>query len=360
MTAPIIPGAEPWSSTGGSHGVLVLHGFTGNPQSMRPLAEAVAAAGFTVDLPLLPGHGTAVEDMVPTRWEDWSAAAEAAYQALAARCDKVVVAGLSMGGTLTCWLAEQHPEIAGIAVVNPLVEPPTADFLDGIRGLLDAGTEVIDGIGSDIAKEGAVEAAYPGTPLAAALSLFEGVATVKERLGAIHCPTLLLNSREDHVVDPVSGDVLEASVGGPVERVYLERSFHVATLDWDAPLIEERVVGFVDEVLSGPGAAAHLMAGPDRLTRAEVAHVAALARLDLTEEELDLFTGQLAQVLDHAADVSSLDLAGVAPTAHAMAVTNVLRPDELQPCLDRDEVLAQAPSVEDHRFRVPRILGDAP
>lgn len=102
------------------------------------------------------------------------------------------------------------------------------------------------------------------------------------------------------------------------------------------------------------------MAGPDRLTRDQVAHVAALARLELTEEELDLFTGQLAQVLDHVNDVSSLDLAGVVPTAHAMAVINVLRPDEVQPCLDRDEVLAQAPSVEDHRFRVPRILGEAP
>jgi aspartyl-tRNA(Asn)/glutamyl-tRNA(Gln) amidotransferase subunit C len=101
-------------------------------------------------------------------------------------------------------------------------------------------------------------------------------------------------------------------------------------------------------------------AGPPRLTREEVAHVAALARLELTEEELDLFTGQLAEVLDHAADVSSLDLAEVKPTAHAMAVTNVLRPDEVRLGVDRDEVLAQAPSVEDHRFKVPRILGDAP
>jgi aspartyl-tRNA(Asn)/glutamyl-tRNA(Gln) amidotransferase subunit C len=102
------------------------------------------------------------------------------------------------------------------------------------------------------------------------------------------------------------------------------------------------------------------MAEPRRLTRDEVAHVAALARLELTEEELDLFTGQLAQVLDHADDVASLDLEGVLPTAHAMAVTNVLRPDEVKPVLDRDEVLAQAPAVEDHRFRVPRILGEAP
>jgi carboxylesterase len=253
VTAPIIPGAEPWSAEGGSHGVLVLHGFTGNPQSMRPLAEALAAAGFTVDLPLLPGHGTAVEDMVPTRWEDWSTAAEGAYLELAAQCERVIVTGLSMGGTLTCALAEDHPGIAGIAVINPLVEPPTAEFLDGVRSILDGGTEVLDGIGSDIAKEGAVEAAYPGTPLAPALSLFEATAVVGKRLGEIHCPTLLLNSREDHVVDPISGEVLERSVGGPVERVFLERSFHVATLDWDAPLVEERVVAFALEVLSGPG-----------------------------------------------------------------------------------------------------------
>ncbi len=102
------------------------------------------------------------------------------------------------------------------------------------------------------------------------------------------------------------------------------------------------------------------MAVPHRLTREEVAHVAALARLELTEEELDLYTGQLAEVLEHAADVAALDLAGVEPTAHPLAVTNVLRPDEPRPVLDRDEVLDQAPAVEDHRFRVPSILGEAP
>jgi carboxylesterase len=256
MAAPIIPGAEPWSAEAGSHGVLVLHGFTGNPQSMRPLAEALATAGFTVDLPLLPGHGTSVEDMVTTRWDDWSGAAESAYADLAARCGRVAVTGLSMGGTLACWLVEHHPEIAGLAVVNPLVQPPVDDFLDGIRALLEGGTEVIDGIGSDIAKEGSVESAYAGTPLAPALSLFEGVTAVRARLGEIRCPTLLLSSREDHVVGVESGDVLAASVGGPVERVYLERSYHVATLDWDAPVIEERVVSFAGEVLGGPGSVA--------------------------------------------------------------------------------------------------------
>jgi carboxylesterase len=256
VTAPIIPGCEPWASTGGAHGVLVLHGFTGNPQSMRPLAEALAAAGFTVDLPLLPGHGTSVEDIVPTRWADWSKAAEEAYAAMAARCERVALAGLSMGATLACWLAERHVEVAGIAVVNPLVDPPAPEFRDALAALVDQGTEVIDGIGSDIANEGAAEAAYQGTPIAAVLSLFDGIDEVYPALASITCPTLLLSSREDHVVAPVNGDVLERRVGGPIERVFLERSYHVATLDWDAPLVEERVVAFVDKVLGGPGAVA--------------------------------------------------------------------------------------------------------
>jgi carboxylesterase len=248
-------GAEPWSAAGGSNGVLVLHGFTGNPQSMRPLAEALAAAGYTVELPLLPGHGTSVEDMVPTRWEDWSGAAEAHFQALAARCDAVAVVGLSMGGALTCWLAERHPHLAGIALVNPLVHAPDAEFRAGVQALLDAGTELFDGIGSDIKKEGGVEASYGGTPLAAVLSLFEGADEVESKLADIHCPTLLLSSRDDHVVEPGSGDVVADRVSGPVERIWLEESYHVATLDNDAPLIEAKVVEFATAVLGGPGGA---------------------------------------------------------------------------------------------------------
>jgi carboxylesterase len=232
----------------------VLHGFTGNPQSMRPLAEVLAGAGYTVDLPLLPGHGTSLEDMVPTRWDDWRGAAERAYDRLRDRCERVVVCGLSMGGTLSCALAADHPEIAGIAVVNPMVEPPDEAYRGAIRSMLDAGTEVAPGIGSDIAKEGSAEYAYDGAPLRAALSFFEGVDELNPRLSEIRCPVLLLSSRQDHVVDPVSGDVLARSVAGPLERVFLERSYHVATLDWDAPVIEERVLSFCGEVMGDGGA----------------------------------------------------------------------------------------------------------
>ena len=97
-----------------------------------------------------------------------------------------------------------------------------------------------------------------------------------------------------------------------------------------------------------------------RISRDDVAHVARLARLDLTDDELEQFTGQLGAVLDHAADVAALDTEGVPPTAHPVPLANVLRDDVVTPGVDRDEVLAQAPATENGRFRVPRILGEAP
>jgi aspartyl-tRNA(Asn)/glutamyl-tRNA(Gln) amidotransferase subunit C len=96
------------------------------------------------------------------------------------------------------------------------------------------------------------------------------------------------------------------------------------------------------------------------ISRDDVVHVAKLARLDLTEEELELFTPQLAAVLDHAADVEALDVADVPPTAHPYPLRNVFRQDEIRPSIDRDEVLGQAPAVEDRRFKVPPILGEEP
>src|SRR3546814_10304015 len=107
----VAPEAEPLSVAGGPVGCLVIHGFTGNPSSMRPIADAIVADGHSVELPRLPGHGTTVEDMNTTSWADWTAEVEASYQRLAARCDHVIAMGLSMGGTLTAWIAAEHPEI---------------------------------------------------------------------------------------------------------------------------------------------------------------------------------------------------------------------------------------------------------
>jgi carboxylesterase len=240
-------GAEAWSAEGGANGALVLHGFTGNPSSMRGIAEAFANAGYSVELPRLPGHGTTVEDMLTTGWDDWTAEVEAAYQRLAARCEKVVVCGLSMGGALTVWTALEHPEVVGVVCINPAAKPD-----EGLRGLvqvmLDGGDETMPGIGSDIADPDAEESAYELLPLRPLLTMLDSGAAMAERLGDGRCPMLLCSSPQDHVVPPENSDFLAEQWGGPVERVTLERSFHVATLDFDKDLIIERTLAFAGGV----------------------------------------------------------------------------------------------------------------
>jgi carboxylesterase len=254
MTDPILAGAEPFSADGGPDGVLVLHGFTGTPGSMRALAKALAAAGYTVELPLLPGHGTSVADMRETGWPDWSEAAEKAYAELAARCRRVAVIGLSMGGALATWVTSQHPEVAAMVVVNPLIEPPAEDFVQSMRDLVASGITTVPAIGSDIADPESHELSYDETPLEPALSLFAGVADLSHHLAEIRCPVLVFTSRNDHVVATSSSDFLAAAVSGPVERVWLERSFHVATQDYDRAEIESQTVAFVAKALAGSAA----------------------------------------------------------------------------------------------------------
>ena len=129
----------------GAVGLLALHGFTGNPSSMRGLAETVAAAGFHVELPRLPGHGTTVEDMMTTTWSDWTAAVAQAYADLAERADQIVVAGLSMGGALALWTGLQHPEVRGLVCVNPATQPPAPEVHAMLEELVAGGTAVVPG-----------------------------------------------------------------------------------------------------------------------------------------------------------------------------------------------------------------------
>jgi carboxylesterase len=250
MTFPIMAGAEPWSHDGdGSHGAVVLHGFTGNPGSMRAVAEALAAKGYHVEMPLLPGHGTHVDDMLPTRWADWAGEAEAAYQRVARRADHVVVVGLSMGGALTLRLGADHPEIAGLVCINPVTKTQPPEVIDMLRGMIDGGTTVMPGIGSDIADPDAKENAYEGTPLEPLLSMLnDGVASLADEFPSMHMPLLLLTSPQDHVVEPSNGDFLAETYGGPVERISLERSYHVATQDYDKELIFEATTEFAGRV----------------------------------------------------------------------------------------------------------------
>jgi carboxylesterase len=227
----------------------VLHGFTGNPTSVRGLAEALAKAGFAVELPRLPGHGTAPQDLAATTYADWLAEAERAYGALAARCERVVVAGLSMGGVLTVHLAVEHPEIAGIVAINTPMGVP-AELAAAAEAMLEAGTEYIDKIGGDVADPDAYEVAYDATPLAPLLSLLGAGEVLRPRLSEVRCPVLVINSADDHVVPASDADLLAGAVSGPVERLTLERSFHVATIDHDKDLVFERTVDFATRATS--------------------------------------------------------------------------------------------------------------
>ena len=249
MTADITPGCESYSAVGGPFGVLVLHGFTGSTATMRSLADALAAAGYTVELPCLPGHGRSVEELMKTTWTDWSTAALAAYDALSARCERVVVVGLSMGGALTAFVAESRSDVAGCVFINPVVKPPPSEVIDGLGQLLDAGVETIDSIGSDVKKEGVDTLSNDATPLAAVRTLFDALVDIQAGLFRITMPVLLFSSREDHVVTSDNGDELEAVVVGPLERIWLEDSYHVATMDNEREFLEHTTLTFVKRVL---------------------------------------------------------------------------------------------------------------
>ncbi len=248
MSANVLPGCEPLSHRGGPGGVLVLHGFTGNPSTVRPLAEGAVAAGFSVEMPRLPGHGTSVEDLASATWTQWVDEALRAYDVLAEHCSNVAVVGLSMGGALSAYLSARRV-VAGCVFINPVVKPPAPEIIDGLEQLLAAGIESYEAIGSDIKREGVVGTSYDATPLRAAKSLFEGLAQVQRDLERITAPCLLFSSREDHVVTPDNGDELVARVRGPVERVWLENSYHVATLDFDHDLVTALTVDFLARVL---------------------------------------------------------------------------------------------------------------
>ena len=247
----VLEGAEPLSLEGGPSGALVLHGFTGSPHSVRGLGAAFGRAGFAVEAPRLPGHGTSLEDMRATTWSDWSGAVEDAYATLEARCERVVVAGLSMGGALSLWLASRRPSVAALALVNPLVDVASlAPARDEAMDAIAVGKPFLSGVGGDIAKPGVVEVAYDGRPATCVISALDAVAELTTHLSEIRVPALLVHSRHDHVVPRASRELLEARYGGPLEVMELERSFHVATLDYDAEEIERRAVGFSIAVLA--------------------------------------------------------------------------------------------------------------
>jgi carboxylesterase len=257
---PLLPATEPFfaeavPSADGGHrvGVLLLQGFTGSPASLRPWGRHLAEQGFGVAVPRLPGHGTSWRELNRTTWADWHAEAERSFEKLRADTDSVVVGGLSMGGGLALRLAaDRGREVAGVMLVNAAVTTARKDVLTlpVLKHLLPSSPSIAD----DIKKPGVVEHGYPRTPLRAAHSMMSGWRALRPDLPKVTQPLLVFRSSVDHVVDPSSAALIRSTVSSRdvTERV-LENSYHVATLDHDAPTIFAESVEFVLRVTGMTG-----------------------------------------------------------------------------------------------------------
>jgi carboxylesterase len=250
------PGAEAFEHDGDEIGVLLCHGFTGNPSSLRPWAEHLAKAGHTVRLPRLPGHGTTWKEMNRTRWADWYGEVDAAFADLRARSRIVVVGGLSMGGALALRLAQVHGGgeggVSGLMLVNPAVK--LEDRRLALVPVLRWVAPSLPPVGNDIKKPGVAEDAYDKVPPHALHSMLQFYRIVARDLPKVDQPMLLLRSPEDHVVPPSSSAAVLASVkSSDVTEVLCADSYHVATLDNDAPKIFESSLAFVERLASGVG-----------------------------------------------------------------------------------------------------------
>lgn len=246
----VVPGAESHAARPEGEpvgAVLVCHGFTSSPASMRPWADHLLGAGFEVSVPRLAGHGTSWQEMNRTTWQDWFAGVETEFLRLAEIHGRVNLAALSMGGSLALLLAERYPDqVDRVALVNPSVG--SADPKMKLVPLLSRFVASIGAIGDDIAKPGVSEGAYHRTPLRAVHSMTKLWRVVRADLAKVTAPLLIFRSVVDHVVDPSSVETILGRVSSPsVTERLLHRSFHVATLDFEAADIFAESTAFFTE-----------------------------------------------------------------------------------------------------------------
>jgi carboxylesterase len=246
MKVQVVPGCEAFAFDGGPSGILLLHGWSGNPSSLRPMGESLAARGHTMVCPRLPGHGTTWQDLETRRWTEWTGEAGRALVDLAARSDGVVVAGLSVGAAIAFHLAARRPDlVGGVVAVNPYLREPRLAFAPLVRLL----RRTVEGIGNDIKKPGQDEHPYDRLPVVGLGRLGRMLSEIRRDLPQVHAPVLVLTSSEDHVVRSGTADHLMTKLGtDEKELVSLPDSYHVATLDNDAETIFERTHEFAVRV----------------------------------------------------------------------------------------------------------------
>ncbi|MGG1594586.1 alpha/beta hydrolase [Terribacillus saccharophilus] len=242
---PVLKDAEPFYFEGNRIGILVSHGFTGSTQSMRPLGDAYAKAGYTVCGPRLQGHGTHYEDMEQATYMDWIASIEEGYHWLKERCDTIIVTGLSMGGTLTLYMAEKYPDIHAIIPINAAVTVPS---MENVHELGEV--RYLDAIGSDIKDPQVKELAYEKTPVQSVKEILQLMEKVRGDLSKVTCPALIFVSDEDHVVPPANAQLIHDEIAAERKILYpLRNSYHVATLDYDQQIIIEKTLEFIESTL---------------------------------------------------------------------------------------------------------------
>jgi len=246
------PDPFPFFLEGGPVGVLLIHGFTGSPPEMRLVGEYLHERGFTVSGPLLPGHGTTVDEMNRCRWTDWTGHAEQALADLCARCEKVFVGGLSMGSLLTLYLAAHHPDLAGIVLYSPATV--VADRRIYLTPLLKHVVAKMPESGESDLTDPQAESRlwhYDETPVRAAHELLKLIRQVRRLLPRVTCPLLIIHSTGDTAIHPTSAAYTYDQVGSTDKKlVTLHNSGHCITVDSEWERVAEETYRFIQERVS--------------------------------------------------------------------------------------------------------------
>jgi carboxylesterase len=246
-----IPNSAGFTLAGGKIGVLVIHGFTGSPVSVKPWAEFFNQQGYTVSTPCLPGHGTTWQDMNQTTWLQWYEKVEQSFIELQSKCDRVFIAGFSMGGALALKLAQiRGGEIEGLILLNASLQDRR--FILKLTPLLKYLIPSIKKGPTDIAKPNPPKHSYARTPLKALDSLRKLWANVERDLYLVDLPLLVAYSINDHAVDPESSFKIVDKVSSvDIREVVFEESFHNVPLDFDLEKLNIESKLFIEDVLAG-------------------------------------------------------------------------------------------------------------
>lgn len=240
--------AQPISHNGrNADGVLVIHGFTSTPGSMRAITEAAMQAGYHVETPLLPGHGTKWQDMAKVRYQDWIHEVDLAYQRLQQRCSRIHICGLSLGGALGIYIASHYPQTASLTLINNGLY--MTDFISKFAWIARYFIPKIKGLSGDIKKQGVTEPAYDFYPASAGHEAIKFFKQAKKSLPKVTCPVIIFKSAQDHIIPVEVAEYTYAFIGSENKKlIYLNDSYHVATMDNEAEIIVAVFLHFIKEL----------------------------------------------------------------------------------------------------------------